>query len=110
MTSMTFEVYQESTCSRLWPWRISNGKRPCRQERFSLSDKSPYHSGRHSRILWTSLLLGLEFAVVFPDERLDLRSAGKNAKPLFLVEGDGETSHSVEGYGTFLADLETQPC
>lgn len=56
------------------------------------------------------LLLGLELAVVFLDECLDLRSAGKNAKPLFLVEGDGETSHSVEGYGAFLADLETQPC
>ena len=59
---------------------------------------------------WTSLLLGLEFAVVFPDERLDLRSAGKNAKPLFLVEGDGETSHSVEGHCALLADLETQSC
>ena len=64
--------------------------------------------GRHRRILWTSLLLGLEFAVVFPDERLDLRSTGKNADPLFLVEGDGKTPHSVEGYGAFLADLETQ--
>ena len=61
-------------------------------------------------LLCTLLLLGLEFAVVFPDERLDLRSAGKNAEPLLLVEGDGETAHSVEGYGTFLADLETQPC
>jgi len=59
---------------------------------------------------WTLLLLGHEFAVVFPDERLDLRSVGKNAKPLFLVEGAGETSHSVEGYSAFLADLETQSC
>jgi len=59
---------------------------------------------------WTSLLLGLEFAAVFPDERPDLSSAGENAKPLFLVEGNGETSHSAEGYGALLADLETQPC
>ena len=35
----------------------------------------------------TRLLFGLEYAVVFADERLDLRSAGKNAKPLFFVEG-----------------------
>ena len=62
------------------------------------------------RLLLTSLLLGLEFAVVFADERLDLRGAGKYSEPLLLVEGDGETSHSVEGYGTFLADLKTQPC
>ncbi len=62
------------------------------------------------RMLWTPLLLGLEFAVVFLDECLDHRSAGKTAKPLFLVDGDGKTSHSVEGYGAFLADLETQPC
>ena len=62
------------------------------------------------RILWASLLIGLEFAVVFLDEHLDHRSAGKNAEPLFLVERDGETPHSVEGYGAFLADLETQPC
>ena len=61
-------------------------------------------------MLWTSLLLGLEFAVVFADERLDLRGAGKNAEPLLLVEGDGETSHSVKGYGAFLADLETLSC
>jgi len=60
-------------------------------------------------MLWSSLLLGLEFAVVFADERLDLRSAGKNAKPLLLVEGDGETSHSVKGYCALLADLEAQP-
>jgi hypothetical protein len=31
-----------------------------------------------------SLFLGLEFAVVFPDERLDIRCAGKDAEPLFL--------------------------
>ena len=65
---------------------------------------------RLRRMSRTSLLLGLEFAVVFLDECLDHRSAGKNAEPLFLVEGDGETSHSVEGYGTLLADLETQSC
>ena len=65
---------------------------------------------RLRRMSRTSLFLGLEFAVVFPDERLDIRSAGKNAKPLFLVKGDGETAHSVEGYGAFLADFETQSC
>jgi len=65
---------------------------------------------RLRRRLWKSLLLGLEFAVVFLDECLDHRSAGKNAEPLFLVERDGKTSHSIEGYGTFLADFETQPC
>ena len=71
----------------------------------------PVPLGEHiRRMLWTPLLLGLEFAVVFADERLNLRSAGKNAKPLFLVEGDGETSHSLEGYGAFFADLETQSC
>jgi len=32
------------------------------------------------------------------------------AEPLFLVERDGETPHSVEDNGAFLADLETQPC
>ena len=37
------------------------------------------------------LLLGLEFAVVFPDERLDIRSVGKYAAPLFLVKSDGDT-------------------
>ena len=61
-------------------------------------------------LLLTALLFALEFAVVFADERLDLRSAGNNAEPLFLVEGDGETSHSVKGYSAFLADLETQSC
>jgi len=65
---------------------------------------------RLGKMPWTSLLLGLEFAVVFADERLDLRSAGKYEEPLLLVEGDGKTSHSLEGYGAFLADLETQTC
>ena len=84
--------------------------RPCRLEGF-WDDDNPVPLGvRLRRMSRTSLLLGLEFAVVFADERLDHRSAGKNAMPLFLVESDGETSHSVEGYGTFLADLETQSC
>ena len=78
--------------------------------RFSSDGQSHYHSGCVSERVVEVLLFGLEFAVVFPDERLDHRSAGKNAEPLFLVEGDGETSHSVEGYGAFLANLETQSC
>jgi len=59
-------------------------------------------------MLRASPLLGLEFSVVIPNERLDLSRAGKNAKPLFLAEGDGETSHTVVGYGAFLTDLEAQ--
>src|ERR1700741_900970 len=54
------------------------------------------------------LFFRLEFAVVFSDERFDIRGTGKNSKPLFLVKGDWETPHSIKRNGALLANLEAQ--
>jgi hypothetical protein len=56
-----------------------------------------------------ALFFCLEFAVVFSDERFDIRGACKNSKPLFLVKGDWETPHSIKRNGALLADLEAYP-
>src|ERR1035437_1024523 len=59
-----------------------------------------------SRMTW--LFLCLELGIVLADERLDLRGVGKNTEPLLLVERDGKTAHSIQGYRPLLADLEAQ--
>ena len=42
----------------------------------------------------TLLFFRLQFAVIFSDERFDIRGTGKNSKPLFLVKSDRETPPS----------------
>ena len=50
--------------------------------------------------------LGLELGVVGLDEGAQVVGHVQELGPLLLVEGDGETSESVDGQGALLADLQ----
>jgi hypothetical protein len=66
--------------------------------------------GSKARVVFPSprLFFRLEPGFIVADERLDLRRARQNAKPLLFVERDRESSHAHIGDGALLANLQCE--